>query len=180
MKPAIIAFSGSIASGKSTLSQEVAEALQWKRVSFGDYVRSIAQSRGIVESREVLQALGTDLLQRDTKCFCRAVLIQAAWQLGQPLIVDGIRHMEVLATLKQIVAPMQLLLVFVTVDEAVRTNRLLERGTVNLEKYQQWEQDSTEQQVKSALANVADLIIDSGYSLEESVEQLGSWLKHID
>lgn len=85
-----------------------------------------------------------------------------------------------LDNLKQIVAPMPLFLVLVTVDESTRTNRLLERGTVDLEKYQHLEQDSTEQQVKSALANIADLVMDSGHPLEENVEQLVSWLKHID
>ncbi len=180
MKPAVIAFSGSIASGKSTLSQEVAKTFQWKRASFGDYVRSVAQNRGIANSREVLQAIGADLLQRDMEGFCRTVLAQADWQLGQPLVIDGIRHVEVLDNLKQIVAPMPLFLVLVTVDESTRTNRLLERGTVDLEKYQHLEHDSTEQQVKSALANIADLVMDSGHSLEENVEQLVSWLKHID
>lgn len=180
MKPAVIAFSGSIASGKSTLSQEVAKTLQWKRASFGDYVRSVAQSRGLAESREVLQAIGADLIQRDMEGFCRAVIAQADWQFGQPIVIDGIRHIKVLDNLKQIVAPMHLFLVLVTVDEATRTNRLLERGTVDLEKYKHLEQDSTEQQVKSALANIADLVMDSGHSLEENVEQLVSWLKHID
>lgn len=180
MKPAVIAFSGSIASGKSTLSQETAKTLQWKRASFGDYVRSVAQSRGLANSREVLQAIGADLLQRDMEGFCRTVLAQAGWQLGQPLVIDGIRHVEVLDNLKQIVAPMPLFLVLVTVDESTRTNRLLERGMVDLEKYQHLEQDSTEQQVKSALANIADLVMDSGHPLEENVEQLVSWLKHID
>lgn len=180
MKPAIIAFSGSIASGKSTLSQEVAKTFQWKRASFGDYVRLVAQSRGLAESRDVLQAVGADLLQRDVEGFCRAVLAQADWQIGQPIVIDGIRHVEVLDNLKQIVAPMQLFLVLVTVDEAIRTNRLLERGTIDFEKYQHLEQDSTEQQVKSALANIADLVMDSGHPLEENVQQLASWLKHID
>lgn len=177
MKPTIIAFSGSIASGKSTLSQEVAKALQWKRVSFGDYVRSVAQSRGLAESREVLQAIGADLLQRDMEGFCRAVLAQADWQLGQPIVIDGIRHIEVLDNLKRIVAPMQLFLVFITVDKATRTNRLLERGTVNLEKYKHLEQDSTEQQVKTHLAEISDLVVNSASSLEASARQVIEWIE---
>ncbi len=177
MKPAVIAFSGSIASGKSTLSQETAKTLQWKRASFGDYVRSVAQSRGLANSREVLQAIGADLLQRDMEDFCRAVLAQADWQLGQPIVIDGIRHIEVLDNLKRVVAPMQLFLVFITVDEATRTNRLLERETVNLEKYKHLEQDSTEQQVKTHLAEISDLVVNSASSLEASARQVIEWIE---
>jgi len=177
MKPAVLAFSGSIASGKSTLSGEVAETLQWSRVSFGGYIRSVARSQGLTESREVLQAIGADLVETELEGFCRAVLAQAGWQVGQPNIVDGVRHVKVLDNLREIVAPMELYLIFVTVDEATRSVRLLERGVTSLEKYQHLEQDSTEQQVKADLAHMADLVIDSRCLLRESVKQIADWLE---
>jgi dephospho-CoA kinase len=180
MKPTVLAFSGSIASGKSTLSGEVAEALQWSRVSFGDYVRSVARNQGLAESREVLQAIRADLVERDIEGFCRAVLAQANWQPGQPIVIDGIRHTEVLDSLRQIVAPTALYLIFVTVDEATRSARLLEREATSLEKHQYLEQDSTERQVKFDLAHLSDLIIDNRHSLRESVKQIVDWLKTTD
>ncbi|GAP96587.1 AAA family ATPase [Leptolyngbya sp. NIES-2104] len=180
MQPAVLAFSGSIASGKSTLSEELAKVLQWSRVSFGDYVRSVARSQGLTESREVLQAIGADLVERDLEGFCRAVLAQAGWQVGQPIIIDGIRHVKALDSLRKIVAPMKLYLIFVAVDEATRSVRLLERGVTSMEKYQHLEQDSTEQQVKAALAHTADLVIDSNCLLRESVKQVADWLEYTE
>lgn len=96
MKPAAIAFSGSIASGKSTIAAAVAEALHWPCVSFGNYVRFVARSQGLVESREVLQAIGADLVEKDVAEFARAVLAQADWRPGQSIVIDGIRHVTVL------------------------------------------------------------------------------------
>lgn len=180
MRPAALAFSGSIASGKSTLSEEVAGVLQWSRVSFGDYVRSVAHQRELAESREILQAIGADLVERDVEGFCRAVLAQASWQPGQPIVIDGIRHTEVLDNLRQIVAPMELFLIFVTVDEVTRSARLLEREATSLEKRQYLEQDSTERQVKFDLAQLSDFIIDNRHSLKESVRQIVDWLKTTD
>ncbi|MBN8564808.1 MAG: dephospho-CoA kinase [Leptolyngbya sp. UWPOB_LEPTO1] len=177
MKPAVLALSGSIASGKSTLSRELAQSFQWSYVSFGDYVRSVARNQGLAESRESLQLIGTELLQRDTGKFCRAVLAQAQWQAGQPIIVDGIRHVEVLDCLRQIVAPIDLYLIFASVDEVTRSARLLERGTTSLEKHQKLEQDSTEQQVKTDLVQKSDLIVSSTQPLEILIQQISNWLE---
>ena len=43
----IVTFSGGIGSGKSRVSKLVAELMGWPRVSCGDYVRSVALSRGL-------------------------------------------------------------------------------------------------------------------------------------
>jgi dephospho-CoA kinase len=77
MKPIVVGFAGSIASGKSTLSIEVASSLEWQRVSFGDYVRTVAQSQGLGDSREMLQAVGASLINQGMEQFCKAVLYSA-------------------------------------------------------------------------------------------------------
>jgi len=177
MKPIVLGFAGSIASGKSTLSSKVAEALHWPRVSFGDYVRSVARLRGFPELREVLQAVGAELVEDDIEQFCRAVLAQVNWQPGQPLVIDGIRHVAVLTALRQLVAPMELYLIFIVVDESVRAVRLLERGKSNPTSYQLLELNSTEQQVKGYLENMADLVVDSTCSIEEATKEVTSWLQ---
>jgi len=104
--PLILAFSGGIGSGKSTLSSGVAEALEWPRVSFGRYVRAVALDRGLdAESREVLQEVGESLITAGWVPFCRAVLTQADWRPERSLVVDGIRHVEALQTLRALAAP---------------------------------------------------------------------------
>ena len=85
MKPIVLAFAGAIRSGKSELSSGVAGTLGWARVSFGDYVREVAQQRGLDSTREALQAIGVSLIAEGWEQFCRSVLSQAHWQAGQPM-----------------------------------------------------------------------------------------------
>jgi dephospho-CoA kinase len=177
MQPAVIAFSGSIASGKSTLSGAVAAALHCPRASFGDYVRSVARSQGLSESRAVLQKIGADLVEKDVAGFSLAVLAQANWQPGQTMVIDGVRHVDVLDCLRQIVAPNKLYLVFVTVDEATRSERISDRDASSLEENRYLEQDSTEQQVKSLLVEMSDLVVENSLSVEVLVQQIVHWME---
>jgi dephospho-CoA kinase len=177
MKPAALAFSGSIASGKSTIAAAVADAFHWPCVSFGNYVRFVARSQGLVESREVLQEIGADLVEKDVAEFSRAVLAQADWQPGQSIVIDGIRHVTVLASLRKLVAPTKLFLVFVETDKATRSARLFDRDAINLEIHQHLELHSTEQQVKSTLAKMSDLLIYSTHSPEVLAQQITHWLE---
>jgi hypothetical protein len=119
-RPMVLVFAGRLASGKSTLSAGVAGALGWPYVSFGEYVRQVARSRGLDWSRHVLQELGAALIGQDCEGFCRAVLGQTDWDPGQPLVIDGLRHVEAVDVLRQLVAPSTLLLIFITVNEPAR------------------------------------------------------------
>ena len=58
LEPVVLVFSGQIGSGKSRLSSGVAKALGWSYASFGDYIRSVAHSQGLDDTREILQELG--------------------------------------------------------------------------------------------------------------------------
>lgn len=177
MKPAILTFSGPVASGKSTLSIKLAQTFHWSRVSFGDYVRSIADARKMPKTREVLQAIGTELVTVDIDGFCHAVIKQASWQHGQPLIIDGIRHLDVLKTLQKLVAPMKLYLIFITIDGAVQANRLIEREPYELLALQTLELDATEQQVDTCLKGIADFVVDGNCSVEEATRDITNWLQ---
>ncbi len=175
MKPIVLGFAGSIASGKSTLSIEVASSLGWQRVSFGDYVRTVAQRQGLSESREVLQAIGASLIDQGMEQFCKSVLAQVNWEPGQPLVVDGIRHAEAVGTLRRLVAPLELLLIFVAVNEPTREARLIERGLTHCEQWHQFEAHSTEIQVQTMLPRIADLTVDSTRKIEDLVLEIVKW-----
>lgn len=177
MKPAILTFSGPIASGKSALSIKLAQTFHWSRTSFGDYVRSVADAREMPKTREVLQAIGTELVTSDLEGFCNAVLEQVNWQHGQPLIIDGIRHVEVLKTLETLVAPMKLYLIFITINETVQANRLIERGANELLPLQSLELDVTEQQVGTYLRDRADFVVDGSRPIEEATRNITNWLQ---
>lgn len=174
MKNTVIAFSGGISSGKSTLSTAVANALGCPRVAFGDYVRKIAELRGLELSRENLQGLGESLLEKDLNQFCAAVLAQAPWKPGNPLVVDGVRHAEVAEALKALVSPSGLRLIYVNTDDRERQQRL--RKTVKAKKsIKQLERHSTEVQVKRILQDLADLIVDGSKPPEQLVGEVVNW-----
>jgi len=172
MDPIVLGFTGRIGSGKTTISSVVAEKLDWPRVSFGDYVRKIAQERGLEESREVLQQLGESLLSGNPEQFCRAVLAHAHWKQGQSLVIDGVRHIEVVDWLRHLVAPAKFLLVYVAVSESARQSRLLERDRTDASLLPSIESHSTERDVTSVLLSQADLIIDSSQSPEQITKRI--------
>src|SRR4051812_19856035 len=108
----VLAFSGKIASGKSTLSAAVAKELGWLRVSFGEHVRRVAVRRGAnTNTPHALQELGEALVQQNVDAFCRDTLHEGGWRAGQPVVIDGLRHACVAEKLRTIVSPTPLYLI---------------------------------------------------------------------
>src|SRR5258708_6747088 len=92
----VVALAGAIGSGKSVLSHRVSERLHWPRISFGDYVRKIAErNRRDAGDRSVLQQLGQALVVTNVEDFVDKVLAEANWRERGNLILDGLRHVEV-------------------------------------------------------------------------------------
>ena len=165
MKQTVIGFSGRIKSGKTTVSQAVADALSCQRASFGDFVRAEATRQGLdAESRSVLQDVGEMLIVQGWPQFCRNVLATADWQPGSSVVVDGIRHAEAVRQLARIVDPIPFVLVHVAVDEEVQQHRIQDEESQNLEDT---EFHSTEADVKEVLPMMADLVIDGSHSVDD-------------
>ncbi len=178
MKSTVVAFSGPIASGKSSLSDALAKSLGCDRVSFGAHVRKRAQSLGKGENRDALQAIGEQLIEQDAEGFCRAVLADAKWEPGKPLIVDGVRHAEVAELLRKLVFPSAFRLVFVKTTREMRLDRLKIRSGSHQE-LKKCEKHSTEQQVETALAKLADITLDGNKPVDEIMEQLNGWAREL-
>jgi transcriptional regulator with XRE-family HTH domain/dephospho-CoA kinase len=175
LEPVVLAFCGKVASGKSTLATEVAKALDWKRTSFGDYVRVVASSQGLEASREVLQDLGESLV-KTPEAFSRAMLAHFGWQAGEPLIIDGVRHREVVEALRKIVAPLEFRLIFVDLPDEQRHDRLVRAGDADAERMPRIEKHSTEKQVSTVLRNIADLKVSSADGVGNVVQEIVSWV----
>lgn len=176
MKPCVLAFSGPIASGKTTIAKSLSKALEWKYASFGDFVRAEAVLRGKnLESREVLQEIGNDLISQGWGIFCKAVLDGADWKSGEGLVIDGIRHVDGMQVLKGIVVPLDVYLIYITIDKDVRSQRLVDK---NIQPHDliHIEQHSTEVQVPNALLSLADIILNGGDIADNIVATLKEWL----
>jgi dephospho-CoA kinase len=169
--PAVLAFSARQASGKSTVSTEVAEELGWPRAGFGDYLRRIATERGLSTDREILQELGERFVRDNLERFCRNVLDSVGWEPGEGIIVDGIRHAQSIKVLRDIVRPMPVFLVYIDVPDAIRSDRLRARG-VSEDFAKRHEQHSTEAEVIEILPKLADLRVDGSNSVADMKAQI--------
>lgn len=175
MAEVVLGIIGKIGSGKSSLSRCLSDTLAWPYASFGDYVRSITRQRGLDPSRESLQEVGEDLVATNAKGFCEAVLAQAQWRPGQSLIVDGIRHLEIVEILRDLVRPSVMRLVYVKTADSVRESRLADEieGWQELETI---ELHSTEEQVATILPRIVDLTVDGEKPIEELISEVRAWL----
>ena len=180
LEPLVLGFAGKIGSGKSTVSAEVAKALGWPRASFGDYLRTVAKSNGFGESREVLQELGSSLVEKGAEEFCRSVLAHYQWSAGEPLIVDGVRHAEVVEALRRLVAPLELRLVFIDVDDRTRRDRLPTTDKDMPKKLQLIETHMTEKQVNECLPALADLRLPGSQPVATLVSTIVNWVHQGD
>jgi transcriptional regulator with XRE-family HTH domain/Zn-dependent peptidase ImmA (M78 family)/adenylate kinase family enzyme len=180
LEPLVLAFSGKMGSGKSTLSQQVADALGWKRASFGDYLRVFARSQGLEESREVLQDLGESLVIKDPTAFCHSVLTHFQWHSGEPLVIDGVRHAAVLDSLRKLVAPLELRLVFIEIDEGTRIKRLQKIDKSVLDRLAVVESHSTEREVVSTLPALAAWHVQGDRPVDQVVQEILAWVHQGD
>jgi len=175
VKSITLAFAGGIGSGKSSLGTQIADKVGWPYASFGDYVRGIARERGLDNSREVLQAIGAELMTGDLRQFCSAVIRQSKWVKTGSVVLDGVRHREVLPIIRELTAPARLLLVFVVTPREVRRSRLEQRSRDEPERLDLIEAHSTEVQIP-LLEELADLRVDGTGDIRELVNEVVGWL----
>lgn len=177
MKTILICFAGRIASGKTTLSQAVAQTFKWPRASFGDRVRIEARRKGFNESREVLQKIGEALIEEPDD-FCNMLLEHVAWKPGRHLVIDGLRHTTVLNSLRRLTTPSEVLLVLVETGEQTLEKRLAKRGVLEGYQLSDLEAHSTEREVLEAFPDMADLIVDGTLPVKTLVGEIVAWVQN--
>ncbi|HXQ74654.1 MAG TPA: AAA family ATPase [Pyrinomonadaceae bacterium] len=172
----IVAFSGPIGAGKSTISQKVAELLHWPRVSFGEYVQSVADKNNLDRNdRTVLQRLGQALVLSDVDEFVRAVLSQKQWRNERDegdLVIDGLRHAEVRHALVQQTRPNVLKHVFVTVDEDTRQERVRMEDHIEPRMLMRYDQDITEAQIPRIMREYKDVEVNGKLPTELAAREV--------
>ena len=153
----------------------LADEFGWQRSSFGDMVRAVARSRGLDDSRAVLQAIGEECETSDATGLCQAVLDAAGWSSGKPLVVDGVRHVRILEILKSPVSPQAVVFVYLEAKEDFRRTRLQERVGCETDSLTVAEAHSTEHAVITRLPHLADIRLSTSTG---SIEDLVGQLKH--
>ncbi len=166
MSTIALALAGGRGSGKTSVASRVTSRVGGNRASFGEYVRSEARRLGIEETTESLQVLGQRLVEAGPREFAANVLRIAGWNGKGVLIIDGLRHLEILEALRSLLSPVQLRLVLLKVDSEVRRKRLEQRGD-DISNFDRADSAPTEVQVFGPLATAADMVVNGSHPPDE-------------
>lgn len=164
----IIALAGLSKSGKSFLAKHLGETLNWPVLSFGSYVRHVAATQKLSDDFPTLQTLGQSMVDEDPASFVSAVLDHSDCGVQDNLILDGMRHVEVLDALQESVAPDLVQLVLVKVSQEELASRHENIGLDISEVLA----GPAEQQVQSTLAERATLVVDGSGPVENAIDDV--------
>ena len=169
----IIAFSGLPQTGKTTLARLLSRELHCKLVGFGDFVRQEARRRGIENAtRRDLQDLGQALVSEDVLGFCRHVLETVSFSPGEQIVLDGVRHKDVLESMARLSPGQPIILIYLAASvetRKARTPRNTDLMAVDSHK--------VESHIENELRVLADLVIDTEGDVDESFRRLISWIR---
>jgi dephospho-CoA kinase len=168
----VLAFSGLPGSGKTTISKALAADIGWKYLSFGEYVARLAGvSPSDGSSRTVLQDIGQDSVRRSPASFVRGFLANLPPSGEQRLVLDGLRHREVLAEIRTQTGATWVAVIYVSAGPKVRLARLGERSGPSPDDH------PVEGQVRE-LEGVANLVVDTSESIPQQAASLVKlWLR---
>ncbi len=178
MEAVALGFTGKLTSPRSATSKEVAKRLDYPRVSFGEYLREYVAKRGLPLSREVLQEVGDDLVKKDAERLCDKVLSRANWKRGQPLVIDSIRHDDVLPVLESRVSPIPFGLICLNMEWSDQEKRWKDMEVTEKEDLPFFSNlialqfHDAEIDVINSLIQKADFVIDGNRSVEELTDDI--------
>ena len=164
----IIAFSGKIGSGKSSISTVVAEFFKFERISFGDYVRALVAAKGgDPASRKELQDEGQRRVIEDPVLFLSGTLEFHHWSSDTDAIVDGLRHISILSAMRDRFGA-RMFHIHLNVENSKATERALRRGDEH-GGVKGALQHVVEADVDTNLLRLADLAVDADQPQEKLV-----------
>jgi len=171
----VFAISGSPRVGKTTLGEEMSRRLGFSFTSFGEYVRSIAQSVSddSVPNRRALQDLGQQLVETDPRSFCGAVLERSRGTSSNPLVIDGLRHVRILPILRELLPNRDFNLIFVESRSDVRSKRW--EGRLSEEDMAAIDSHPVENDL-GLLRQQSDLIVDTTEGFEPALRLVLDWM----
>lgn len=176
----LVCFAGQIGSGKTSISTAVAEALQWKRAGFGDFLRAeMIRRGGDPTHRESLQDLGQSYVHEGAESFCRQVLASGKYSPQEHFILDGVRHVDIHFALERLVAPNPVRLIFLMSGNELRKQRVTARDGSSSDLARA-ESHPVEADLRANLPALAAIEIDASAAIDDVVRQsldiIQSWL----
>jgi hypothetical protein len=178
----IVVLSGAIGSRRSELAEKLEQRLHWPRVKFSDYIKQRIEAEGDdPNDRLVQQQYGQRLVQNHLKSFVEGVLAMIPnWQVeGGNLIVDGLRHIEVLLVLKELLADeFRIFYVHVKPDPLRRESGARERGLNDQDMYR-YDRALSEAQMNRILPAYADLEVDASLGIGLAIQDIEEHLKEL-
>lgn len=177
----VITLSGAIGSRRAEFARKLESRLDCPRVKFSDYIRQRIKDSGENSADRLLQQqYGQRLVQNHLAEFVDGVLAMAPanWINAGNLVVDGLRHVEVLLTLRSVVQERSgstLFYVHVRPDPLEREVGARDRGIMEQDLYR-YDRALSEAQVNRILPAYADLEVDGalgpGLNLQDVEEKL--------
>ena len=168
----IYAFGGSSKSGKTTIGRLFAQELGLRFASFGDYVRKEATGRGFRNPTPAdLQTVGFSLFKTDLIGFCQSVLTDAGFVLGEGLVIDGVRHLDTVSVLKELVGDQPLRIVYL--ESSLEARR--ERGSFTRDDLDELDSHPVEAETQ-AVKKVANFVLDTSLLTPgDSLARIRAW-----
>ena len=159
MKLAVVVC-GQIGSGKSTAVDFIAAEFGFKAVSFGSYVRHLAERRGMPSTRDELQDLGDCLFRsRGSSGLLQDALEHFGVNSDDSVVFDGVRHFEILADIRRAAEATIAVYLEVNQEERFRRHQTRQVSGQSLEEFLTIDRHPVEAG-NSNLIEQCDLVLD--------------------
>lgn len=146
-------ISGKIGSGKTFLAENLSKKLNCNSTSFSKYIKFKCNLENIKIDRHNLQILGQDCVENDLENFVNYITLNNFEKKSDILIIDGLRHLEVLEYIKNRFT--NTIHIHIDIPENIRIKNIINRDG----KYEQANEVSEIENNYNVLKDKANMII---------------------
>jgi cytidylate kinase len=167
---------GKIRAGKSHFAEQIKQLSPVCVASFGDYLKSYAEERGLSTSRSYLQDLGENMIDTDPFTFLTNV-IQFSCTNEFTVVFEGVRHLAILQAIKASASAAQS--VYLDIPEGIRLERYLMSGksidgSPTVEEFYERSNHPVERDVEN-LIPISDYVVHDDAEIAECIKELSQF-----
>ncbi len=155
----VFGFCARAKGGDKEVAREWSRRLHVPLLSFGQWLKEKAEKAGALPTRRVLQQMGQEMIQTQGALeFCLEVLGKLPGSVSIPnekFVIEGIRHAEVLQSLKSLIGEDHFVLVHIERPEGERRLLLIEDEKVPPGEVDAVMNDPTEQEITNVAGHAA-------------------------